>query len=302
MTSNSYVIYSISNSPYQEWQAELLDYSFKKVKQPGTLIRLCSEDGRYPGRRVPLSRAGHTIGTPNFSRLTPEIDWPVMNKPGALKWFFEHTLFHDEDTLIFLDPDMIFTKAWNPAVTRGSVYGQKWKGYSKDYCQRTSVQPELCPTSDDECVMYPFAIKAGDMKRISGDIEYFSRKGHLKCDSWMADMSAFVTAMVKDGLSVQTEENIGLCNNWDNSDDEEAPIMHYCQPIKDKEGKGIWHKRKYKAWDAPPDSAAATNRVDREVLKMLHEHIATNPKRIKLNRISLVTTSLLRRCGLRRNV
>ena len=52
MKSDKYTIYSISNAPYQEWQADLLDYSFKKVKQPGTLIRLCSEDSKYPKRKM----------------------------------------------------------------------------------------------------------------------------------------------------------------------------------------------------------------------------------------------------------
>ncbi len=37
-----YVIYSTSNSDYQSWQCRLLEHSFKKVNQPGKLIRLCS--------------------------------------------------------------------------------------------------------------------------------------------------------------------------------------------------------------------------------------------------------------------
>ncbi len=273
MKLNKYIIYSISNSPYQEWQADLLDYSFRKVKQPGTLIRLCSEDSKYPKRKVPLSKAGLTICTPNFSRLTSKIDWPVMNKPGSLKYILEKNIFHDEDTLIFLDPDMIFIKIWDPQVKMGRAYGQKWKGYSENYCQKTSVQPELCPANEDECLMYPFAITAGDMKNIVEDIEYFSRKGYLKCHEWMADMSAFVAAMVKHKIRTETKENIGLCNNLDNNNDEAAPIMHYCQPIKDKFGKIIWGKWRYQPWKLPPDFSQATNNVDKEVLKMLRKFI-----------------------------
>lgn len=276
--SNKFVIYSMSNSTYQEWQADLLDYSFKKVKQPGTLIRLCSKDAKYPKKEIPLSKAGLTICTPNYSKITSEIDWPVRNKPGSLNFLFKHNIFHDEDTLIFLDPDMIFIKIWDPEVHIGRAYGQKWKGYSNDYCQKTSAQPELCPANADECLMYPFAIKAGDMKNIVEDIEYFSTKGYLKCNDWMADMSAFVIAMVKNKISSETKENIGLCNNWDNSDDETAPIMHYCKPIKDKFNKEIWGKWAYKPWEMPPDFSLATNKVDRELLKMLREYIINEMK------------------------
>ncbi|MCP4397979.1 MAG: hypothetical protein GY801_11875 [bacterium] len=273
MTSNTYIIYSISNSPYQEWQADLLDYSFTKVKQPGTLIRLCSEDAKYPKRKIPLSKAGLTICTPNFSRLTPETDWPVMNKPGSLKVLFKKKIFHDEDTLIFLDPDMIFVKIWAPEVKMGSAYGQKWKGYKNNYCQKTSIQPELCPANEDACLMYPFAITAGDMKNIVENIEYFSRKGYLKCHDWMADMSAFVIAMVKHKIRMETRDNIGLCNNWDNKNDDAAPIMHYCQQMKNACGKKLWGKWRYQPWKLPPDPSRATNQVDREVLTMLRTFI-----------------------------
>lgn len=273
MKSSKYIIYSISNSPYQEWQADLLDYSFKKVKQPGTLIRLCSKDGRYPKREIPLSKAGHTICTPDFSKLTSKINWPVMNKTGSLKYIFKKNIFNDEDTLIFLDPDMIFIKIWDPEVRMGRACGQKWKGYLKKYCQKTSVQPELCPAEKDKILMYPFAIKAGDMKNLVEDIEYFSRKGYLKYNDWMADMSAFVTAMVKSKINTETKDNIGLCNNWDNNNDKAAPIMHYCQPIKDKLGKTIWSKLRYQPWKLPPDFSQTTNKVDREVLKMLRNFI-----------------------------
>jgi len=276
MKSSTYVIYLMSNSPYQQWQAELLEYSFQKVSQPGKLIRICSEDSGFPGRSIPLSKAGRTIATPNYSRLAPGIDWPVMNKPGAIKYFLERYDLDDNDTLIILDVDMVFLKAWDPEVTRGHVYGQKWKGYTKEYCQKTSIHPELCPENDQRCIMSPFVIKAADIKRIAGDVKHFAEEGYLKFNSWMADMSAFQTAMVKHDLVMHPVENIGLCNNWDNNNDPSAPIMHYCQEIKDKDQKEIWYKRSYKPWRSPPDSSSATNRVDRETLEILREFAEQN--------------------------
>ena len=35
-----YTVFSTTDSPYMQWQSELLEYSWKKVGQPGELIRL----------------------------------------------------------------------------------------------------------------------------------------------------------------------------------------------------------------------------------------------------------------------
>jgi len=295
----TYTIYSISNSPYQEWQADLLDFTFTKVKQPGSLIRVCSDDAQFPHRERSRSNAGETVFTPNLSKIKwpfvrvgrryfrvfwsrYTLEWPVMNKPGALKYLFDHCDFSDDDNLIFLDPDMVFTKPWNPPAEKGKVHGQKWKGYGKSYCESSSIHPEFCPATENDCIMYPYAIKAGDLRVLISDIERFAREGYQKgrqvgldqAALWMADMPAFQTAMTKHGLTMKPAENIGLCNNWNNCDDKEAPILHYCQPMKDKSGQTLWDKRDYKAWDMPPDPSLASNRVDREVLEIIREKIA----------------------------
>jgi hypothetical protein len=298
MAMETYTIYCISNSPYQEWQADLLDYTFAKVKQPGRLIRVCAEDVQFPGREQNESRVGETVFTPNYSKINwpyvrvagrhikvfwsrRKIEWPVMNKPGSLKCLFENRDFGDDDKLIFLDPDMVFAKPWNPKVEQGKVHGQMWIGYGRRDCENASIHPELCPKTARDCVMYPYAIKASDMKRIVSDIERLARAGYTKARrlklgdaaKWMADMPAFQTAMIGHGLIMDAVENIGLCNNWDICDDEEAPILHYCQPMRGRDGKVFWDKREYKPWDIPPDPSLAMNRVDREVLRTLREKI-----------------------------
>lgn len=288
----TYTIYSISNSPYQEWQADLLDYTFEAVAQPGKLIRLCSEDSRFPGRRGARSSVGETLFTPSYSRLEwpyvrvlrwwvgtrwslRHVEWAVMNKPGSLRFLFENRGFHDDDRLIFLDPDMVFTRPWAPAVAGGTVHGQKWIGYGRRFCEATSIHPELCPASADGCVMYPYAIRAGDLRPMVADIEHFSLEGYRKAKLagaqgvWMADMSAFQTAMTKHGLTMKAVDNVGLCSNWPNRDDPDAPILHYCQPMRDRAGALLWGKGHYLPWTRPPDPSRATNRVDREVLEIL---------------------------------
>lgn len=267
-----FVIYSIGAEKRQEWPAELLDYSFQMAKQPGTLIRLVSGSHQETGRSTPCSAAGHTLVTPNYSDA---MGWPVMNKLGSLRYLFENLdpEFKErnrQSILIFLDPDMIFTHPWNPSkdVGPGHVHGQRWIGYGKEYCLKSSIHTELCPSEERDCIMYPFAITLGDMNRIATDIECHGVEGFRKCGDWMTDMTAFVTAMVKHDLKVTTAKNIGVCNTFDSRDDETAPILHYCQRMYDSDGIDLWHKS-YRAWDPVPDASRATNRVDREVLTHL---------------------------------
>ena len=282
-----FVIYSMGNSGYQEWQGDLLDFSFKKSKQPGTLIRVVSDDSKT-GRKINKTKYGYTIITPDYSKITDNITWPVMNKPGSMKFLMdilskEFKNKNKKSTLLFLDPDMIFVKPWDPRnkFGEGEVYGQKWKGYSKTYCSDTSINPKLCPESENSPsgpIMFPFAIKLSDFDKISDTIEKFAREGYLKKNTWEGDMTAFVAAIEGAGYKNIQIDNLGLCNNWDNSDDHDAPIMHFCQAAKDKDGKEIWGKRRYQKdykhgdiFKAVPDSNKSTNRVDRETLNMINQ-------------------------------
>ena len=89
-------------------------------------------------------------------------------------------------------------------------------------------------------------------------------------------MSAFVTALAFHGLKMRKIDNLGLCSNWDNRNNSEAPILHYCQPMYDKQANLIWDKRSYQnnythgeVWAPVPSANLACNRVDRDVLTFL---------------------------------
>ena len=46
--SDLYIIYSMSNSPYQQWQADLLDFSVYEAGQQGVIDRQCEEMNELP--------------------------------------------------------------------------------------------------------------------------------------------------------------------------------------------------------------------------------------------------------------
>ena len=297
--SDLYVLYSAGNSGYQEWQSDLLDFSFAESKQPGILIRIVSDDSKDK-RPIVKTKYGYTIITPDFSKLNKDKTWPVMNKPGSMEYFInrlspEFKQRNKNSTLVFLDPDMVFIKSWDPRndFKMGEVIGQKWKGYSNEYCSQTSIDTGYCPKTESNSdnsgpLMFPFAIKLKDMEKISYDVSNYAKKGYLKHNQWMADMSAFVTAIEKHELKNKQIDNLGICNNWSNNDDPDAKIMHYCQAAKNKDGKEIWGKRKYQrnykngdTFDPVPDPKETTNRVDREVLSIINRFRNTRVKQLK---------------------
>ena len=270
-----YTIYSISNSPYMEWQADLLDYSFKKSGQPGTLIRLCSDDEGYMNRKRTISKNGYTLFTKSYAVPAPGKTCATLNKCFSIDYLFEKYKFNENAMLIFLDPDMIFVKPWNPynEFSKGTIYGQKWKGYGYEYCKKTSVDFSKCPQTENYTYMFPFAIMANDLKDISTEIATTSKSGFLKHNDWMVDMTAFLTVPIKHNIKIEAVDNIGICGNWDNANDKDAPIMHYCQPINDKKRNKIWYKQEYKANQDVPNPNEADNLVGYNVLSTIKSYL-----------------------------
>lgn len=299
-----YSIYSVGNSGYQEWQADLLDFSFHRSNQPGTLLRLISDDSLQP-RKIFPSQFGFTLVTPDFSKIDGSKTWKVMNKPGSIEYFVtalsDSFKFRNRNsTVLLLDPDMVISHSYDPRhkFDCGEVFGQTWHGYAQHFCVQTSICPHLCPRlvqSDSGPVMFPIAIKMSDLCLICSTVSRFAKLGYLKCNSWMADMSAFVTAMVFHGLKMRQNDDLGLCSNWVNRDNAEAPILHYCQPMYDKHAHLIWDKRSYQRgythgddWAPVPSPDLACNRVDRDVLKFLRLMIDEYPSpRQNLNAANL---------------
>jgi hypothetical protein len=216
-----------------------------------------------------FGNGGHTIVTEDFSRHAR--GYMPLNKAGSLKEVFKRLRLSPRAVVICVDPDMIFAKPWTPDISPGGVVGQRWKGYSPQFCMATSDASHhpLCPKSEMDAVMYPFAATAVDLQASS---EAYFEASQYPSEEWMVEMTALVIAFKKCRLRTSTRENIGLCGDWPHADDVDAPILHYCQPVFDHHGKEIWNKRTYKPFDEPPKPDEAENRVGREVFRALQKY------------------------------
>ncbi|MGD2147425.1 MAG: hypothetical protein PVH41_12085 [Anaerolineae bacterium] len=304
--SDLYIVYSMSNSPYQRWQADLLDFSVREVGQPGVIVRLCSLETAFPDLVARPSSRGYTFVTPSYAEVGEGparrfIRWVkrllkrpapgryhffCLNKPHAVKAFLEsHPSIDSDAVLLWLDPDMVFNRPWEPPalmVRPGHVVGQRWWGYDAAWCRANggSAAESLCPASD-EAIMFPFCISAGDMRKITDAYCRFSREIYRRTRDWLSEMYAHAMAMRAAGLECHPIAALGPCNNWADevTNDASAPISHYTQPMVDVDGRELWDKRKYtphalsKPWRRPPPPEEAATLTDRRTLEMLHRFI-----------------------------
>jgi len=312
--SDLYVFYSMSNSPYQQWQADLLDFSVREVGQRGVVVRLCSLEADFPNLEVRSSPWGYTFVTASFAevgdawfrrfvrwskrllrrRASGRYHFYCLNKAHAMKAFLEaHPQLDNESMLLWLDPDMVFNQPWEPAeamVGRGHVCGQHWWGYDLAWCRRSAGNRDesLCVASDS-AIMFPFCISVGDMRRTVDLFCRLSKKVYRRTRDWRSEMYALVMAMRAADLRCHTVAALGTCNNWPRglADDPSAPISHYTQPMKDSRGTEVWDKRTYtphtrfRPWGRPPSHDRAATLTDQRALLMLHRFVDWQERRAK---------------------
>jgi len=304
--SDQYVVYSMSNSPYQRWQSDLLDFSVRESGQDGAIVRLCSMDDRFPRMPPARSQLGYTLVTPSFADTRHDVVYKLaklarrlldrepdkrhhfycLNKPFAMKAFLDaHPHLGAGTKLLWLDPDMVFSESWDTSaagVSEGHVVGQHWWGYDQQFATKHGAeehQQHLVP--QEQAMMFPFCMTVGDMRRIIDSFCRFSRELYLASRSWLSEMYALVMAMSEANLDVHTIPALGTCNNWSGTlpDDRGARMAHYCQPMRDSDGRRVWAKWDYTPatlttpWGRPPSPARTSTLTDHRALSAVHRFI-----------------------------
>lgn len=246
MSNISHVFYSTSNTPYQHWQCELLEYSFNKVQQEGKLWCLCSEnehDKNFTKKRQ--SKYSEMVECPDWMKVNGKL-WGIANKLESMKYWLDN--YKDlSGTVLFLDPDMCFVKSINEKVPKGKIIGQRWNDANmSNHPMFTKYCPQnlLDKLTDDTIFMYPFLINICDLKKIVDDFVKISYDIYHNDQKWEADMYAIVIAALKAGITIETKE-LGCCNNWKNYRDNEYAIIHYPGRMFDRNNNKIWFKQDF---------------------------------------------------------
>lgn len=263
-----YILYNISNSNYQRIVSELLEYSIIKSGQKGQVIQIQSLDANEKFE----SSIGITYKIDSALRKTLKNDQVSFNELYTFHKIFDIHSFNDDDLLFFVDPDMIFESAIDleGRIEDGEIWGQRWMDYSKDTCFHNYDNSAYCP---DESIMYPYLIKAKDALAIRDYILTSGINQYNTSVSWMMSMFVFTTSYEFGNLKSKLVDNLCLCNTWPNREDD-SPMLHYMQPVRDKNASVIWHKHRSikKEFLTIPDPSLATNKFDHRLLSYLQEY------------------------------
>lgn len=273
-----YTVFSTNDSPYMQWQSDLLEYSWKRVGQEGVLIRLvATQTPEY----LPQQRYAHCFSTSSWD-VDPETGdfYPVYNKPASLlEWVYRDK---PEGTVLLLDPDCAFRKPITQRVVPGHPISQKWvdfvhhpanvdapfglgPGFTflNDHCVRTDLS--IAP------VMIPTLIHTSDLRRICARWLELCRIVHAHYRNvWESDMYAYLAVCAEYSLRHEPT-SLGICTNWRPNQAPDAPIIHYCNPVCDKNKTEIFFKQTYRPWTWIESEGAPADDYGRDLIVLIND-------------------------------
>lgn len=262
-----WIVYCLSNTPQEEWQARLLDFSLLRCGQPGRVLRLVAPSELHPQRPLPSFEGGATHLMEDYSRFSG--GQLAALKPGCLLELKRRRLLPLDAVVLFLETHCIFTRAFVPSVARGRALAQRWAGYTRDFCLATCA-PELqrhCPELEADAPLLPLAALATDLYDVAED--YMEAFVSSPC-RWRADRTALATTLRKRGVAVEAARALCVSGDWPNADEPSCPLVNYRQPVFDARGRRLWSRETHDpSVLVAEDPAEAANRVGRETLRAL---------------------------------
>ncbi|MFK7918853.1 MAG: hypothetical protein AB8G14_12290 [Ilumatobacter sp.] len=240
-----YSVVCTDTNPYGTWQTEFLEHTWVRANMPGELLRLV---GTPNGEELPLhqtARVVRTTATNSHPRLNAE--YTGMNRLHSLAYWLEHE--RPVGTVLILDCDFAFRA---PLVTRsepGSPIGQTWydftwSGHWGDLAEEISpgVRPAL------QAVTWPLLIHTFDLRRVIDRWVEVTARVRSQSGAWESDMIALPIVLAEYRLQCELKM-LAAWMPWPDDVVGDAPIIHYCQPIRDRVGNTLWYKQQYTPWE-----------------------------------------------------
>jgi peptidyl serine alpha-galactosyltransferase len=272
-----HTVFSVGGSLYQRWQADLLAYSHRKVRQPGPLTRLLSS------YEQPSPFAGRTFCTAPFSpHPVSGDDYTPYNKPrGMLAWLQEAP--PEEEAVLILDPDCIFLEPLTGSVRRGRPLAHPIDFLNP--AQHAQLVERHCSTPElVDGVGVPILIHRDDLAALAP--LWLKKTEEIRDDpvgrnlvGWVAEMWGYTTAAAELGLR-HTKRELQRVQTEDRAD---LPIVHYAYSSSDAEKRWTWDKRTYKPWERVPDPPDEIPQASRVLVELLNEWVAKQGHQICLH-------------------
>lgn len=261
MADTLYSVICTDANPRLAWQCELLEHSFHAVGQPGVLVRLVAAQ---ESDRLPRHDRMRVVRTPaaNTHPRTGDAYVPYNRLFSFQTWLQED---EPEGTVLVLDPDMVFRSALDLRVAPGRPVAQRWVDFGTGQwlarhlgVDARSLQP----------LTWPLAIHTADLARLVP--RWIERTAEVRrvLERWESDMFGLVLAAADLGLVFSLETTCAWMP-WPEAEVSGAPIIHYCQPVRGRDGGTVWTKRDYRPWDDAFDPADAELPYCRDLLAII---------------------------------
>ncbi len=274
-----FTVFSTAANRARQWQADLLEYSWGRVRQPGELVRLVA---LAPHESLPRHRLARVTRTLCWSPhpYTGDVYPPYSIAASLLEWLFAERI---SGTILLIGPDCVFRAAVAQEVEPGAARATPWSGLPHKGNGPFGIGPEFaflerfCVNRALELprVGFPLLIHSSDLRKLAARwLELMSiiraeTASHVHGSLGEADQIAYAVAAAEADIPHAIAE-LGVDTA---TRDIEAPVLDYSRPIESTRGEVVWDKRLYQGWDRVDPLRAAPG-SGRDFLTMLEEYVA----------------------------
>lgn len=244
-------------NPYGTWQTEFLEHTWVRSAMPGELIRLVGAPDDRPLPVHPTARVIRTSATNRHPGLKG--DYTPINRLLSLSEWLERD--RPVGTILIVDCDMVFRAPIDRRAEAGRPIGQTWWDFDwHSGGQWAQAAASLSPGTVGrlQAVTWPMLIHTFDLRRIIGRWIDLTVALRNETGAWESDMVALPIALAEHGLTCDLDM-LAAWMPWPDEVVGDAPIIHYCQPVLDRDGNRLWYKQGYEPWTGtgvdPADAA-----------------------------------------------
>ncbi len=266
------------------WQAEFLEFSFRKAEQSGRLVNLRALNGEGVGR---LGRTAGAFATTSWA-VHPFLrdEYPAYDVPAAL---LEWSLSEPEPTtLLVLPANAVFTTAVEVSVEPGNALGQAWEDLALDPEQPFGLGLEFAPlqaysvqpANVQKGVRGPYVLHSSDLGSVAARwLEWTGLLRHslAQASQIRQDSIAYGYLMAAAERGIGHEVHVlaaDVGGTEDGSGNGERALLLYGAPVLDTNGNELWDPMSEDPLSFDGDPADASTADGRALLGLLAEFIA----------------------------
>jgi len=270
-----FTVFTAAANPINQWRAELLEYSWRRLRQPGELVRLTPLP---PGQIAPAHLAAQVVETLAWNpHPYTDDEYAGYEVPTAVQeWLFRERV---EGTVLLLGPNSILQKAVTEEVRPGKVLATPWPELPSGEGGPFGLKAELkflecfCVNRDlplaPACL--PLLIHTSDLRKIAArwaELTAIIRAEYVGPEGRFADADRLAYAIAAAEYRVDHDlTDLGVGTDAKRS---EAVVIEFGQPIESPRGEIVWDDRVYEPWnDVYPEKARPG--AGRDFLALLNE-------------------------------